>query len=291
MRCLSIQQLIDMNLEKKYQGIVVPVITPLTADLNLDEVVAERLFTFFREYQVLPFILGTTGEAPSLPLRLKQQYIRTSARLKKHDQLLYAGISSNCVEDSVELAKYCFDEGVDVVVATLPSYYALTGDQMKKHFLRLADAVGGPLMIYNIPATTHQSIPLEVIDELSHHPGVVGTKDSERNEDRLEKSLRLWSGRPDFSHFLGWAARSAYALLNGGDELVPSTANFRPDIYRDMMQAASEGDVEKLTELQEQSDRMGNCYQSGGTLGESLAALKSIMTKLGICQSYMMPPL
>ena len=285
------KQLIDMNIEKKYQGVIVPAITPLTADLNLDEMAVERLFAFFREHEVLPFILGTTGEAPSLPLRVKQQYIRVAGRLKQGKELLYAGISSNCVEDSVELAKYCFGEGVDVVVATLPSYYALTDDQMKKHFLRLADTVGGPLMIYNIPATTHQSIPLEVIDELSQHPGVVGTKDSERNEERLKKSLRLWAGRPDFSHFLGWAARSAYALLNGGDGLVPSTANFRPDIYRDMMQAAAEGDVEKLTGLQEQSDRMGNGYQSGGTLGESLAALKSIMEKRGVCQGHMMPPL
>jgi len=280
-----------MTKEKKYQGVIVPAITPLTADLNLDEAAVERLFALFREHAVLPFILGTTGEAPSLPLRVKQQYIRTSARLKRPDQLLYAGISSNCVEDSVELAKYCFGEGVDVVVATLPSYYALTDDQMKIHFLRLADSVGGPLMIYNIPATTHQSIPLEVIDELSHHPAVVGTKDSERNEERLKKSLRLWAGRPDFSHFLGWAAKSAYALQHGGDGLVPSTANFRPDIYRDMMRAAERGDMERLTELQEQSDKMGNGYQSGGTLGESLAVLKSIMEKRGICQGYMMPPL
>jgi dihydrodipicolinate synthase/N-acetylneuraminate lyase len=282
---------IDMNKGKKYQGVVVPAITPLTADLSLDEEAVGRLFTFFREHEVLPFILGTTGEAPSLSVRVKQQYIRVAARLMRGGGLLYAGISSNCLEDSVELAKYCFGEGVDVVVATLPSYYALTGDQMKKYFERLADSIGGPLIIYNIPATTHQSVPLQVIDELSQHPGVVGTKDSERDEERLKKSLRLWAGRSDFSHFLGWAARSSYALLNGGDGLVPSTANFRPDIYRDMMRAVGEDNAEKLADLQQESDRMGDGYQSGRTLGESVAALKLIMEKKGICQHHMMPPL
>jgi len=280
-----------LPINKKYGGVVVPAITPFTADLNLDEAAVERLFGLFRQHDVAPFILGTTGEAVSLPLRVKKAYVHTAGRLKQEGDLLYAGVGSNCVEDSVELSKYCFGEGVDVVVATLPSYYALTEDQMRRYFERLADGVGGPLIIYNIPATTHQSIPLPVIDELSHHPAVVGTKDSERNDERLTKSLRLWAGRPDFSHFLGWAARSSYALLNGGDGLVPSTANFRPDIYRDMLQAAARGDEAQLTELQQESDKMGNGYQSGGTLGESLAVLKAIMEKRGICERHMMPPL
>ena len=280
-----------MKKKKKYQGVVIPAVTPLKADLELDEWGVEKLFAFFRRHGVLPFILGTSGEAPSIPLRIKQQYIRMAARLKQPGELLYAGISSNCLEDSVELGKFCFDEGVDVVVASLPSYYALTAAQMKKHFELLAERVGGPLMIYNIPATTHQSIPLEVIDELSHHRSIVGIKDSERDEERLKRSLHLWSERSDFSHFLGWAARSSYALLNGGDGLIPSTGNIYPGIYREMIEAAEEGDEKKLADLQEQSDKAGAAYQGSGTLGESLAALKSIMQREGICGRHMMPPL
>ncbi|HEY6899528.1 MAG TPA: dihydrodipicolinate synthase family protein, partial [Puia sp.] len=139
--------------------------------------------------------------------------------------------------------------------------------------------------------TTHHSIPLALIDKLSHHPNVVGTKDSERSEERLSASLELWSGREDFSHLLGWAAKSGYALLNGGDGLVPSTANFSPAVYSDMVRAAEAGDREKVGELQALSDQLGNLYQAGKTLGESLAALKKIMQEQGLCQEYMMPPL
>lgn len=280
-----------MHINKKYRGIIVPAVTPLTADHELDEWGVEKLFAFFRRHGVLPFIMGTTGEASSLPIRIRQQYIRIASRLKQPGELLYAGISSNCPEDSVELGKFCFGEGVDVVVANLPSYYALTEGQMKRYFELLSERVGGPLMIYNIPATTHQSIPLSVIDELSRHRNIVGIKDSERNEERLKQSLQLWSGRPDFSHFLGWAAKSAFALSNGGDGLVPSTGNIAPGIYREMMEAAEEGNEEKLADLQEQSDRIGASYQSNGTLGETLAALKALMNKEGICGRYMMPPL
>jgi dihydrodipicolinate synthase/N-acetylneuraminate lyase len=280
-----------MKAEKKYRGTIVPAITPLNADWTLDTGAVEKLFALFRQHRVMPFILGTTGEAPSLPAAVKQMYIRLAGRLKQPGELLYAGISGNCLSDSVEWAHRAFDEGVDVVVATLPSYYALSADQMKKYFEQLAGQVHGPLVIYNIPATTHQSIPLAVIDELSHHPDIVGTKDSERDEERLRASLGLWAGRSDFSHFLGWAARSGEALLNGGDGLVPSTANFAPAIYSEMEKAVLAGDKERVMWCQQESDRLGNVYQSGRSLGESLAALKLIMHKEGLCQPYMMPPL
>jgi dihydrodipicolinate synthase/N-acetylneuraminate lyase len=282
---------IDMKKEKKYQGIVVPAVTPLQAGLTLDTTAVEKLFSLFREHEVMPFILGTTGEAASLSLRIRQDYVRLAARLKQSGELLYAGISSNCMEDSVELAKFCFGEGVDVVVATLPSYYALTEDQMKRYLERLADRIGGPLMIYNIPATTHHSIPIGLIDELSHHPAIVGVKDSERDEERMMTSIQTWSRREDFSYFLGWAARSADALLNGCDGLVPSTANINPGLYKEMEAAARQGNKETLFRLQKLSDQLGSAYQSGRTLGESLGALKLIMHKEGLCQDYMMPPL
>src|SRR4051812_13334847 len=108
-------------MKKKYRGTIVPAITPLNADRTLDVDAVERLFVFFRQHGVQPFILGTTGEAASLPVLLKQEYIRLAGRLKKDGDVLYAGISSNCLSDSVEAAKYAFDSGVDVVVATLPS--------------------------------------------------------------------------------------------------------------------------------------------------------------------------
>jgi dihydrodipicolinate synthase/N-acetylneuraminate lyase len=277
--------------KKKYHGVVVPAITPLQSNLQLDTAAVERIFLFFQQHGVHSFILGTSGEAPSLPAALKEAYIKLAGRLKTDDQLLYVGISSNCLADSVEWARIAFGEGADVVVCNLPSYYQLPDQQIQKYFEQLAERVGGPLMLYNIPVTTHHSIPLSIIDQLSHHPNVVGIKDSERNEERLQTSLKLWSHREDFSHFLGWAARSGESLLNGGDGLIPSTANIAPGLYSNLAKAAATGDREKVEKLQQLSDELGNSYQTGGSLGESLAALKVLMHKEGLCEPYMMPPL
>ena len=277
--------------EKKYSGVIIPAVTPLTAKHSLDHGAVEKIFDHFHNSSVHPFILGTTGEAASLPLSMKNEFLQLAGKLKKKGYLLYAGISANAFVESVELARRSFDHGVDVVVATIPSYYSLTETAMLRYFEELAEAVKGPLMIYNIPATTHMSIPLNVIDHLSYHSNVVGTKDSERNESRLTMSIELWKERDDFSHLLGWAAKSADALLAGSDGLVPSTGNVQPQLYADLYAAARRKDRLKTFSLQKISDDLGNIYQAGRTLGESLWALKVLMKQTGLCEMNVMPPI
>lgn len=280
-----------MKTGKKYGGVVIPAVTPFTDDLQLDGAALQRMFDLFHQYAAHPFILGTTGEGASLPFSMKKEFYQLAGKLKKPGALLYAGISSTVFLESVALAKHSFDCGADVVVATLPSYYPLTENDMRRYLEQLADAVRGPMIIYNIPATTHMSIPLSVIDSISHHPNVVGIKDSERSEDRLKESLSLWSNRNDFSHFLGWAAKSADAVLSGSDGLVPSTGNFQPAIYSELFQSARNNKRDQCFDLQRVSDQLGDVYQKGRTLGESLWALKVLMKELGLCGSRMMSPL
>jgi 4-hydroxy-tetrahydrodipicolinate synthase len=280
-----------MSNEKQYKGIIVPAVTPLNSAFKLDESAVEKIFANFYRHKISPFIIGTTGESASLSNEVKTEYLKAAAKNKKPGTVLYAGISSNVFEESVEFAKQCADNAVDAVAATLPSYYPLTEKQMQQWFEDLAEASPLPVIIYNIPATTHMSIPLTVIDELSMHPNIVAVKDSERSEERLMKSLELWKGRRDFGHFLGWAAKSAIALIGGSDGLIPSTGNLAPEIYSKMWDAFNENDFKEVYAMQQLSDKYGNIYQADKTLGESLWALKVLMHEQGLCEPVVMQPL
>lgn len=280
-----------MKRNKKYRGIIVPVVTPLTKTFSLDAQAVEKIFDLLYQHNASPFVLGTTGESASLPLSIKKDYLKAAASNKKPGSVLYAGISSTIFDESVELARICADHNVDAVAATLPSYYALTEAQIKQYFETLANTIPLPLIIYNIPATTHISIPVQVIEELSYHPNIIATKDSERSEERLQQSLQLWKDREDFGHFLGWAAKSADALFGGSDGLIPSTGNLVPEIYDTLLKAVEEGNKSVAQQMQQQSDTYGNLYQSGKTLGESLWALKVLMKEQGLCEAVVMPPL
>lgn len=280
-----------MKKNLKYSGVVVPMVTPLTRAFSLDHGAVEKIFSIFYSNSVVPFIIGTTGESASLSYAMKKEYITKAGKLKTRGTILYAGISSNCLEESVDLARHCFDAGIDVVVATVPSYYLLSEDEMKKYFELLADRAGGPVMIYNIPSTTHMSIPLHIIDELSRHENIAGTKDSERSEERLKKSLQLWGSREDFSHFTGWVAKSVEALKNGSDGLIPSSGNLYPRLYHVLYEAVRNSESEKAYQLQNLSNTIGDLYQTGRSLAASLSALKLLMKEAGLCEAYVMPPL
>jgi dihydrodipicolinate synthase/N-acetylneuraminate lyase len=277
--------------QKKYHGVVVPMVTPFTDSGEIDIPAAKRVTEHIVAGGAAAFVLGTTGEAASVPEEGRSEFVKATVKQTAGRTLTYAGIASNCFKTSVDAAERYFDLGVDAVVANLPSYYPLNADQMLKYFEALADNVTGPLIIYNITITTHMSIPLDVVEKLSYHPNVAGLKDSEKNEERFKEAIAMWKDRDDFSHFTGSAALSAMALLLGSDGIVPSTGNFTPEIYRELYEAGIRGDEAKAQELQQKTNDLGGIYQKGRVLSQSLAALKVIMNKLGLCGEAVLPPL
>jgi 4-hydroxy-tetrahydrodipicolinate synthase len=280
-----------MKKTKKMHGVIVPMVTPFTDEGRLDEPAVERILDFFLEAGVFPFVLGTTGESASVPEAMRLRLVTMAARRAAGKTAWYAGISSNCLDASLEAAKQYLNLGASAVVAHLPSYYPLSSDGMFAYYEVLADRVPGPLVVYNIPQTTHMSIPLDVLEELSRHPNIVGVKDSERDLTRLEKSIGLWAGRADFSHLTGWGKQYAHAVLLGSDGIVPSTGNLVPWEFRKLYEAAVNADSEKATQIQERTDEIANVYQKDRLQGQSLAALKVMMHEIGLCGSAVLPPL
>jgi len=280
-----------MGKQTKYHGVVVPMITPFTSDGKVDISAASKVTEHIVANGAVPFVLGTTGEASSVPDSEKSGFVEAVVKQVAGRTLTYAGIASNCVSNSVELSKQYFDLGADAVVANLPSYYPLTADHMLKFYELLAENVPGPLVLYNITITTHMSIPLDIVDKLSHHPNIVALKDSEKNEERFEQALEMWKDREDFAHLCGSAALSTKALSLGSDGIIPSTGNFAPKIYVDLYEAAKSGDLASANEIQERTNELSRIYQKGRILSQALSALKVIMKNLDLCQEYVLPPL
>ncbi len=278
-------------MKKKYSGVVVPMVTPVTHQGHLDVASVERIVELFSVNGVAPLLMGTTGEGNSVSRSDGLLMVETAARAAKGRILIYAGLTGNCFSEQCAQAEAYSRAGADVIVATLPTYYALTPSQMENYYKMLADSINTPLMMYNILATTHMSIPEDVVQRLADHPRIVGLKDSERDADRLCRLAAFARDRADFAFFCGCAAFSALTLKAGADGIVPSSGNFVPDIYMQLYHAAVTGDNEKAQRLQTLTNTIGEIYQKGRTLGESLAALKVMMQTKRLCQPWMLPPL
>ena len=178
-------------MKEKYRGVVVPMITPFHEDRSIDEPSAVRICEFLLKRGMSIFLLGTTGEALSMPMEMRFQFVHRVMKALPNPGTVYVGISDHALDHAIEAAKRFFDSGANVSVAHLPSYYPLTSDAMLAYYEMLADGIPGPLMLYNVPGTTQLSIPLEVVEKLSHHPNIIGLKDSERDVNRLQTLMDL----------------------------------------------------------------------------------------------------
>ncbi len=280
-----------MKTLNKYHGVVVPMITPINRNGDVDIPAVERIIENFAKNNVHALVMGTTGEGNSVPVAQGAKMIEAASKTAAGRILIYAGLAGNCISEQYEAAKHFVAAGADVIAATLPCYYALTEDQMFKYYKDLADVLTVPLMLYNITITTHMSIPLDIIERLSHHPNIVGLKDSENNIPRLEEALAIFADRDDFAYFCGCAANSAKSLSLGADGIVPSVGNYYPKLFQDLFLAGVEGNTALADELQQEAIDVAKINTAGLTLGQSLAGLKVIMNMAGLCEEYMLPPL
>ena len=275
----------------KYRGVVVPMVTPVTENQQLDVAAVERIIEFFAVNGVAPLLMGTTGEGNSVSATDGLLMVETAVKAAKGRILIYAGLTGNCFSEQLRQAEAYTKAGADVIVATLPSYYALTEEQMYGYYKNLADSITGPLMLYNILATTHMTIPVDVVKRLAEHPNIVGLKDSERDLERMQQCIAFSKERDDFAYFCGWAAQSAYSLSLGGDGIVPSTGNYVPEMFANLYDAAVKGDMALANSLQDETNEIAKIYQAGRTLGQSLTALKVMMQAKGLCEPWMLMPL
>jgi dihydrodipicolinate synthase/N-acetylneuraminate lyase len=278
-------------MQKKYHGVVVPMITPFGQDKKPDVLAIEKICNNCAQYGVSILSLGTTGESPSVSTSDSRAIVSAVSGFLDGRVSVYACLTGNSLYDNIENAKAYIDAGADVIVSILPNYYKINPDQMYAYYWKLADSLEFPLMIYNIPAVTNMSIPLETVQELSRHPYICGLKDSERDEQRILKGINMFRDDKDFSFFAGYAAMSARSLKEGADGIIPSTGNLVPSMFSDLYRYAISGNHTVASRLQKETDEIACIYQKDRNLGESLQALKVMMSELGLCETYAIPPL
>jgi dihydrodipicolinate synthase/N-acetylneuraminate lyase len=276
---------------KKYYGVIAPMVTPVTESGQIHTGSVEKLVDFVINAGNFPFILGTTGEIASNSVTNRENLVKLTAKQVNGRKTLYAGITDNCIENTINAAKKYADWGINVFVVHLPYFFPLTDDLILKYYETIAEKSPLPIVIYNIKSVTHMSIPIDVIEKLSTHPNIVGLKDSERDYDRVEKLAKLFTDREDFSLFIGWTNKSSQALLLGFDGIIPNTSNVTPSLFQSLYESAVKGDEVQAMNYQDKAESLSKLVQNNKTMVRTVPELKAIMNHLGICTPYVLPPL
>jgi 4-hydroxy-tetrahydrodipicolinate synthase len=280
-----------MNKGFKYSGVVVPMVTPVTAAGGLDVEAVDRLVDSLLAGGVEGiFVLGTTGEGTSVPRSFRRQLVERTAARAARRCLVYVGLGDTRPAE-FSVANDYFRAGANAVVAHPPISAPVPTTELAGWFRGLLEQIEGPLILYNMPFITGVSIPLDVIEKLWGHPRLAGIKDSENDPKRLEELIRRFGGQPSFSIFVGVGALMAKGLRLGAAGIVPSVGNLIPDVCQSLCASARRGDWTEAEAHFSRMNRVAALYQNGRTLGESLAVLKAAVHCRGLCAPHVLPPL
>lgn len=275
------------------RGIIPPLVTPLRPDATLDESGLERLIEHVLAGGVHAlFLLGTTGEGPSLSYPLRREMIdRTCRRVRNRVPVLVC-ISDTSLAESLRVAGWAADAGADAVVAAPPYYYPASQAELQPYFDCLATASPLPLLLYNMPAMTKVTIDLDTVRRATDHPRIVGLKDSSLSMGYLHQVQRLRRVRTDWRVFVGDEETLAYAVQAGADGGVNGGANVFPKLYVQFYEAAAAGDLVRCETLRALVVRLGELYRIGKRHAASgIKGIKSALSLLGICDDAVAPPL
>lgn len=273
-------------------GVIPPMITPLCDAETLDVAGTERLVEHILGGGVHGlFILGTTGEAPGLPYKLRRQVIsRVCAQMAGRVPVL-VGITDTAFAESVALAHHAAAMGADAVVAAPPPYFATNQSELIGYMGRLAAALPLPLILYNMPVHTKVFIEADTVRALADIPGIAGLKDSSGDMTYFHRVSRLLADRPNFTRLVGPEELLAESVLAGGHGGVNGGANLFPRLYVDLFGVAQTGDLPEVRRLHAQVMAVGaELYTMGRSSASILRGLKGALMISGVCAGALAEP-
>jgi 4-hydroxy-tetrahydrodipicolinate synthase len=273
-------------------GIIPPMITPLCGRDELDSDGLERLIERILDGGVSGlFILGTTGEGPSLSYRLRRELIKRTCQFVKGRVPVLVGITDTAFMESVNLARHAAECGADALVLAPPYYLPEGQPELQEYLDHLVPELPLPLFLYNFPTLTKVPISLDTVRRAMDVPGIIGLKDSSGDMIFFHRAVSLLRHRPDWSLLVGPEELLSDAIFAGGHGGVSGGANLFPRLYVRLVEAAQAGDVARARQLQAQVIRISSSlYQIGRHPSSIIKGIKCALACRGVCDDFMAEP-
>ncbi len=280
--------------KKLISGVVPPLVTPL---LGRDQLDAEGLECLIEHVLCAGahglFLMGTTGEGPSLSPRLRREVVQVTCRVNNNRVPVIIGITDTNRETSLELAQFSAEQGATAAVLAPPPYFPLSQTELLSYLGEVAQTLPLPLLLYNMPAMTKIHISIETMRHLAEQPNLIGIKDTSGDMDHFLRLLRVSQHeRPDWSMMMGTETLLAEAVAAGGDGGVCGGANLAPALFVALYEAALENNRERVRQLQAQVLAVGeSVYKLDNSPMSAIKGIKSALRILNICYDAMAAPL
>jgi dihydrodipicolinate synthase/N-acetylneuraminate lyase len=281
----------DPLLPQLLRGIIPPMITPLRGRDVLDVAGLERLIEHIIAGGVHGlFILGTSGEAPSLSYRLRRELIDRACRQVARRVPVLVGITDTAIVELLHLARHAADAGAQALVLSAPYYFPPGQPELLEFLELLLPELPLPLFLYNMPMMTKVQFAPQTLRRVLHDERIIGVKDSSGDLDYFDQLLVLKRERPDWSVLVGPEHLLVETMRRGGCGGVNGGANYHPRLFVNLYEAVMRNDAGRVAELQDQLLKLRAIYAVGGHASSVIKGMKCACSLLGLCEGRMAEP-
>ena len=192
---------------------------------------------------------GTTGESATMSEPEDQRVIRLAIDAAAGRARIIAGTGSNATASAIEYSVAARELGADAVLVVTPYYNKPTQEGLYQHFKAINDAIGIPIIIYNIPARSVIDMSVDTMKRLFELDNIAGVKDATANVVRVSQQ-RAAMGE-GFNQLSGEDATALGFMAHGGHGCISVTSNVAPRLCAEFQSACLKGDYKAALKLQD----------------------------------------
>ena len=214
------------------QGSFVALVTPMLESGSLDFDALEALVEWHIESETNGIVsVGTTGESATVSVPEHLEIIKKTIDFVDGRVPVIAGTGGNSTQEAVDLTQTAAELGADYALIVTPYYNKPNQEGLFQHFIKIADSVDIPQILYNVPSRTACDLRPETVMRLASHQNIVGIKEALDSSERLSELIRISQSVADqknFSVFSGDDPSFSSFMANGGDGVISVAANIVP---------------------------------------------------------------
>ncbi len=238
-----------MTAKTRFRGSFTALVTPFK-----NGSVDEKAFRDLVDWQIAEGTkglvpVGTTGESPTLSHEEHNHVVRYCVEQTRGRVPVVAGAGSNSTKEAIAMAQHAEEVGADAVLVVTPYYNKPTQEGLYQHFKAINDAIGIPIIIYNIPPRSVIDMSVETMQRLFELKNIAGLKDATANMTRVSQQRAAMG--PDFNQLSGEDATALGFNAHGGHGCISVTANVAPRLCADFQNCCLDGDYAAALRLQD----------------------------------------
>ncbi|MGH2354903.1 MAG: dihydrodipicolinate synthase family protein [Chloroflexota bacterium] len=270
----------------RFAGIMPPLVTPLTADGQLDEAGVRRFVEHVLGGGVHGVVvLGSSGEAALLAPAVKRRMVEVTLEAVNGRAPVIAGTGEPGTVTAAETTRQARELGADAAIVVPPYYYQIDQEAVKRHYRTVREAGELPVLAYHIPGLTKAPVQLDTLLALAEEGTLCGVKDSAGDFGYYQRVVDGTRGLADFAALEGSDQLLFAGLAYGGDGAISVMSQVAPAVMVGLYEAARAGDWARARALHRQYQRIGAAIGPGW-----IPAIKGALSALGICGTHVAAP-